>query len=200
MKHYQQNADIEIDEDGVGGDYHLDGAGNVIKGSAVIRTMRDPATWQGHRSLKRPVRNCFCALCCERVAIAPIDCVARLSTIAADLRGGAVLTLGQTQDLLEGVDEIEQVIKEMSVCGGRSKAKTFAPARADANATQVGGQHYKGKIEPWDAISAWGLGFLAGSVIKYVARYKKKNGVEDLKKARHFLDKLIERNGEELDE
>ena len=70
-------------------------------------------------------------------------------------------------------------------------------AEHGANARQVGGDHYKGAIEPWDAIAAWKLGFLAGSVIKYVARYKKKNGVEDLKKARHFLDKLIEADGEE---
>ena len=36
------------------------------------------------------------------------------------------------------------------------------------------------------------LGFLEGSIIKYVTRYKEKNGVNDLKKAAHFLEKLIE--------
>lgn len=35
-------------------------------------------------------------------------------------------------------------------------------------------------------------GYLAGNVVKYIARYRDKNGVEDLKKARHYLDKLIE--------
>jgi hypothetical protein len=62
-----------------------------------------------------------------------------------------------------------------------------------ANATQVGGSHYKKvKIEPWDYITANGLGFLEGNAIKYLTRFRSKNGVEDLKKARHYLDKLIE--------
>ena len=57
---------------------------------------------------------------------------------------------------------------------------------------QVGGDHYKdNKIQVWDAIHDWGLGYFSGNVIKYVARHQKKNGVEDLKKARHYLDKLI---------
>lgn len=64
---------------------------------------------------------------------------------------------------------------------------------AGANAVQVGGDHYKAQpIQPWDYILANGLGFLAGNVVKYVSRFDKKNGVEDLKKARHYLDKLIE--------
>ena len=62
-----------------------------------------------------------------------------------------------------------------------------------ANTKQVGGEHYKDKhIQPWDAIHEWGLGFFSGNVVKYVARHREKNGVEDLKKARHYLDKLIE--------
>ena len=53
--------------------------------------------------------------------------------------------------------------------------------------------HYRNKtIQPWDAIHAWDLGFFSGNVVKYVARHREKNGVQDLKKARHYLDKLIE--------
>lgn len=64
---------------------------------------------------------------------------------------------------------------------------------AVANNTQVGGDHYKSQaIQPWDFIVSNNIGFLAGNVIKYVTRFEKKNGVEDLKKARHYLDKLIE--------
>lgn len=60
---------------------------------------------------------------------------------------------------------------------------------------QVGGSHYqKGSIQPWDIIDAWGLDFYEGNVIKYLLRWKHKDGVEDLKKARHYLDKLIENN------
>ena len=64
------------------------------------------------------------------------------------------------------------------------------------NEKQVGGQHYtKLTIQPWSAMQAWltreqFLGFLKGNIIKYVARDK--NGIEDLKKAQHYLMKLIE--------
>lgn len=63
-----------------------------------------------------------------------------------------------------------------------------------ANDRQVGGNHYKQYrgMEPWDVIVFWGLGFLDGNAVKYLARWRSKNGLEDLKKARHYLDKLIE--------
>jgi len=54
--------------------------------------------------------------------------------------------------------------------------------------------HYnQGQIEVIDVIEDWGLDFHAGNVIKYVARHKHKgNSLEDLKKARFYLDRLIE--------
>ena len=53
-------------------------------------------------------------------------------------------------------------------------------------------RHYNfGSIEVIDAIEDWNLGFHAGNVVKYVARYRHKNGLEDLKKARWYLDRLI---------
>ena len=58
---------------------------------------------------------------------------------------------------------------------------------------QVGGNHYtKFKIQPVEYILKNKLGFIEGAVIKYVTRWKGKNGIEDLKKARHFLDLYIE--------
>ena len=64
---------------------------------------------------------------------------------------------------------------------------------AKANDKQEGGLHYKSKsIQPWDAIVDWGLGFLDGNVVKYMVRWKDKEGLQDLRKARHYLDKLIE--------
>lgn len=57
---------------------------------------------------------------------------------------------------------------------------------------QVGGAHYiKYKIQPWDIIDCYGLSFYEGSALKYLLRYRDKNGVEDLKKARHYIDALI---------
>jgi hypothetical protein len=64
-----------------------------------------------------------------------------------------------------------------------------------ANTRQEGGNHYKAlAIQPWDYIIQNNLGFLEGNVIKYVTRWKEKEGLQDLQKARHFLDKLIEVN------
>jgi hypothetical protein len=59
--------------------------------------------------------------------------------------------------------------------------------------TQVGGDHYsKMKIQPFDYITQNGIGFAEGCAIKYLSRWRSKGGVEDLKKARHFIDMLIE--------
>lgn len=58
---------------------------------------------------------------------------------------------------------------------------------------QEGGDHYKSlKIQPIEYIHANAIPFAEGSVIKYVTRWRAKNGIADLKKARHFLDMLIE--------
>lgn len=57
---------------------------------------------------------------------------------------------------------------------------------------QEGGDHYKNlKIQPVEYILANGLGFCEGSVIKYVTRHEDKGGVQDLRKAIHFLEILI---------
>ena len=66
-----------------------------------------------------------------------------------------------------------------------------------ANDTKTGGTHYQVAIQPWDYIIANELGYLEGNVIKYVTRYKNKGGVEDLRKAQHYLDKLIEVNSKD---
>jgi hypothetical protein len=58
---------------------------------------------------------------------------------------------------------------------------------------QIGGSHYKNcKIQPVEYMHANGLGYCEGAIIKYVSRYKQKNGIEDLKKAKHFIDLLIQ--------
>lgn len=59
--------------------------------------------------------------------------------------------------------------------------------------TQVGGEHYKKlKIQPAEFIHANGLGFLEGNAIKYVCRHRSKNGAQDLQKAIHYLQILME--------
>lgn len=62
-----------------------------------------------------------------------------------------------------------------------------------ANDKQVAGNHYKqATIQPWDYVVANGLGYFEGNVIKYVTRWRGKGGVDDLRKAAHYLEKLIE--------
>jgi len=62
-----------------------------------------------------------------------------------------------------------------------------------ANEQQIGGQHYAAKpIQPWDFIAANGLGYFEGNVVKYLSRWRDKGGVQDLHKAAHYLQKLIE--------
>jgi hypothetical protein len=58
---------------------------------------------------------------------------------------------------------------------------------------QEGGRHYKDfKIQPIEFIHANGIPYMEANVIKYVCRHRMKNGVEDLKKARHYIDLLIQ--------
>lgn len=63
-----------------------------------------------------------------------------------------------------------------------------------ANARQVGGDHYKtaSNIQHWDLVEDHGLGYLEGCATKYLSRWRKKNGVQDLEKALHYTDKLLE--------
>lgn len=58
---------------------------------------------------------------------------------------------------------------------------------------QIGGNHYKDmKIQPIDYIVENEIPYREANIIKYVSRHKAKNGIEDLRKARHYLDMLIE--------
>ncbi len=58
---------------------------------------------------------------------------------------------------------------------------------------QVGGSHYKDMaIQPIDYIMRNRLDYCEGNIVKYVSRYRYKNGIEDLRKARHYIDMLIE--------
>ena len=58
---------------------------------------------------------------------------------------------------------------------------------------QIGGDHYREcAIQPVRFIEANALGFCEGNVIKYVTRHRAKGGAADLRKARHYIDLLLE--------
>jgi hypothetical protein len=95
-------------------------------------------------------------------------------------------------------DSMSDIIEEMVRMKQEDKQQRVAPAPAGsstlANDYQIGGDHYK-KVpgeQHWDRVARLGLNYFQAMVTRYVERYRDKNGVEDLKKARHFLDKLIE--------
>lgn len=76
---------------------------------------------------------------------------------------------------------------------------TFAKSALEL---QVGGTHYKDMaIQPVEFIHANNIGFLEGNVIKYVSRWRNKNGIADLEKAKHYIELLIEleKNNQEAD-
>ncbi len=58
---------------------------------------------------------------------------------------------------------------------------------------QTGGDHYKNRtIQPVQYVHANNLNFFEGSVLKYITRHRQKNGKQDLEKAIHYLQMLIE--------
>lgn len=76
------------------------------------------------------------------------------------------------------------------------------PPTSTVMTKQVGGGHYKlvdVLMQPWSIVLAWGLGFHRGNVLKYLLRAPQKNGKEDIKKAIHYLEYVLE-NYDELKE
>lgn len=65
-----------------------------------------------------------------------------------------------------------------------------------ANKRQIGGAHYKKASksgqEHWDVVDDFNLDYFQGQITKYVMRWKDKNGMADLEKALHTLQKYIE--------
>jgi hypothetical protein len=81
-----------------------------------------------------------------------------------------------------------------------TQSKPFVPS-TKADGLQIGGDHYKNMgVQPWVAMESWMTpeqfaGFLRGNAIKYLARCDVKGGIDDIKKARHYIDKLVEVRG-----
>jgi hypothetical protein len=75
-----------------------------------------------------------------------------------------------------------------------TKMKVAAPAPApNPLDLQINGTHYKGMtIQPIEFAMANGLDACQHTIVKYVTRFREKNGIDDLLKARHVIDILIE--------
>jgi len=63
-----------------------------------------------------------------------------------------------------------------------------------ANDIQHGGSHYKSKLQHWDWLVELGYGweYFCAASSKYLVRHRQKNGLQDVQKARHYLEKLLE--------
>ena len=82
----------------------------------------------------------------------------------------------------------------MDMLHGATMGQDAAAARAAAaTSTQVGGDHYtKLAIQPMEYSMRNKLDACQHTIVKYVTRFRDKGGVEDLRKARHVIDMLIE--------
>lgn len=80
-------------------------------------------------------------------------------------------------------------------CGKEKYEGEFCPwcTKIDPLNKQEGGNHYKDMaIQPVEFITANNLGFLEGNVVKYICRHHAKNGAEDIKKAIHYCELLLQ--------
>lgn len=70
--------------------------------------------------------------------------------------------------------------------------------KTPASLIQIGGDHYKEmRVEPWDVVDSWPvdqqIGYYRGNAMKYIMRMGRKDeALQEIRKARHYLDKLIE--------
>jgi len=84
-------------------------------------------------------------------------------------------------------------MKSKAISHGIAEVVEMEQEQAAASETQVGGDHYRlMPIQPVEFNQRNGLSFCEASVIKYVSRHKHKNGAEDVRKAIHFLNLLLE--------
>jgi hypothetical protein len=63
---------------------------------------------------------------------------------------------------------------------------------AKANDYQIEGDYYKTEVEHWDYVVENNIPYLEAMIIKYLTRWRMKDGHKDLRKAQHFLQKLFE--------
>ena len=92
-----------------------------------------------------------------------------------------------TQDLDDGKNTEEVALEYLNM------VKTGLEGIARREAVNHPPHYNQGNIEVIDAIEDWGLDFNAGNVVKYVSRHQHKaEPLEDLKKARWYLDRIIE--------
>jgi len=61
----------------------------------------------------------------------------------------------------------------------------------NVNDKQIGGTHYGSNYQHWDYVEKHNVGYLEACATKYSVRHRKKNGLQDLEKAKHYIEKLV---------
>ena len=90
--------------------------------------------------------------------------------------------LAQADDVVEALNLFDTQVEEAK--------DVRVPKALDV---QVGGSHYKNlKIQPVEYIHANQLPYIEGNIVKYITRWRDKNGIKDLEKIKHYVDLLIE--------
>ena len=108
-------------------------------------------------------------------------CGVRRSAMGKDFRDGVC-------SVCIGDDYVQKVLRDES-----DKKIALDDTKKNALDVQIAGNHYKNfVIQPVEFCQKNKLGFCESSVIKYISRHKNKNGKEDLKKAKHFIDLLLD--------
>jgi hypothetical protein len=149
----------------------------------------------------------------ERSYLHPLNMAGNLQNIQALLPADVALLIGKDSVVVQhpplGLNSpctVEEV--QTTLFALRIKADPAKPADSNTDITkddapipsalniQEGGSHYKDlAIQPVEYIHKNRIGFVEGCVIKYVTRWRDKGGLQDLRKARHFLDLLLELEG-----
>lgn len=121
-----------------------------------------------------------------------------LKTVTVSLAPGEALDIPvckcnqETFNALEQERMLDNIEKNNPLYRSLRDAGTVGPMGTKANDFQVGGGHYKSKIEHWDYVLANEIPYLEAQIIKYLTRWRKKGGKEDVRKAYHFILKLAE--------
>lgn len=92
---------------------------------------------------------------------------------------------------MKGINDITE--KEWDSIGNYTNEDRLKLLTSLQRNKQVGGDHYKNMpIQPVEFITKNNIPFIEGNIIKYICRHASKNGKQDLEKAKHFIDLLIE--------
>ena len=120
--------------------------------------------------------------------------ITSVSTKTTEAVQDVLVSIYRDEGLVPHSQESISVTSAKTVVDGNNKegVNQLLPKYSN-QAKQVGGDHYKQTtLQPWGVISAWSLDPWLANVVKYVQRHQRKNGREDLLKAVHYLEYVIE--------